>query len=116
MVLCVFLIYGGTVSLLKHFFQNGFCLWLVSYLKFTFGDNFAIYVMLCRLICPFMLIFFLHFCLGISDDGDLLVNVEFVCFFCIQESIMCVMDSNQILFYVTSLDLLVHSTSMVNGM
>ena len=29
---------------------------------------------------------------------------------------MCVVDSSQILFHVTYLDLLVHLTSMVNGM
>ena len=50
-------------------------LWPVSYLKFTFGDNFAIHMMLCRVICLFMLIFFfLHFCLGISEEDDLLLK------------------------------------------
>ena len=33
-----------------------------------------------------------------------------------QESMICVVDSNDILFDVTSSDLLVHSISMVNGM
>ena len=56
------LIYGGTVSLPKYFFfRMVSVLWFVSHLKFTFADNFPIHVMLHRLICLFMLIFFLHF-------------------------------------------------------
>ena len=72
---CVYVfIYGSTVSLPKHFFRMVSVLWLVIHLKFTFADNFAIHVTLCRLICLFMLIFFLHFCLGISEEDDLLVK------------------------------------------
>ena len=56
---------------------------------------------------------------GVSEEDDWLVNtyyVQFVCFFGIPESIMYVVESNEILFCVTFLDLFVHSTSMVNGM
>ena len=68
-------IYGGTVSLLKLFFRMVSVLWLVSYLTFTFGDNFAIHIMLCRLICLFMLVlFFCIFCMGISVEDDLLIK------------------------------------------
>ena len=61
-VLCVcFDLWRCCLSAETFFFQSGFCLWLVSYLNFTFGDNFAIHMMLCRLICLFMLIFFSAF-------------------------------------------------------
>ena len=46
----------------------------MSNLKFTFADNFAIHVLLYRLICLLMLIFFLHFCQGISKEDDLLLK------------------------------------------
>ena len=63
------------LSLPKHFFfRMVSVLWLVSHLKFTFADNFAVHVMLYRFICVSMLIFFLHFCLGISEEEDLLVK------------------------------------------
>ena len=56
---------------------------------------------------------------GVSEEGDKMINtyyVQFVCFFGIPESIMYVVESNQMLFCVTFLDLFVHSTSMVNDM
>ena len=42
-------------------------------------------------------------------------HVQFVYFSGIQERMICVVDRNQILFDVTSLDHIVHSTSMVHG-
>ena len=66
-----------------------------------------------------MLIFFLHFVSGISEEEDLLVkylSCRMCLFLGIPESMIYVVDSNQILFDVTSSDLLVHSTSMMNGM
>ena len=58
------LIYGGTVSAETFFFKMVSILWLVSYLKFTFGDNSVIHMMLCRLICLFILVFFSAFLSG----------------------------------------------------
>ena len=100
-------IYGSTVSLLKHFLCIMFSvLWPVSYLQLTFGDNFAIHMMLCRVICLFMLmLFFCSFCLGNSEEEDVVVKsvlCSFLCIFGISGSIMCVVNSNEILFYVTS--------------
>ena len=69
------LIYGGNVYLPKHFFSRMvYFLWILSHLKFTFADNFSIHVTLFRLICLFKLIFFLYFCLGISEEDALLVE------------------------------------------
>ena len=93
-------------------------LWPVSYLTLTFGDNFAIHIMLCRFMCLFMLVlFFCIFYVGIFVEDDLLGKYLLcrVCFFGIQVRIMCVLDSSEILCDVTSLDLLVHSSSKVNG-
>ena len=57
------------------FFRMVSVLWPVSYLTFMFGDNFAVHIMLCRLICLFMLVLFLCiFCVGIFVEDDLLVK------------------------------------------
>ena len=48
---------------------------------------------------------------GVSEEDDLLVNtycVQCVCLFGRQESIMYVVESNEILFFVTFLDVFVH--------
>ena len=103
--------------------QNIFSEWFMFYglwgiWNLHFLIIFSINVTLSRFICLFMLIFFLYFCLGLSDDDALLVNtyhIQSVYFSGIQESVICVVDRNQILFDVTSSDLIVHSTSMVNG-
>ena len=69
------LIYGGTVSLPKHFFfKMVYVSGIVSHLKFTFPDHFSINVLLSRVISLFMLIFFTGFCLGISQEDALLVK------------------------------------------
>ena len=47
---------------------------VASYLKFTFPDHFSINVILSTVISLFMLIFFMGFCLGISEEDVLLVK------------------------------------------
>ena len=68
------LIYGGTVSLPKHFCKMFYVSGIASHLKFTFPYHFCINVTFARLISLFMLIFFTGFCLGISEEDALLVN------------------------------------------
>ena len=83
--------------LVKWFFVSG----IVSHLKFTLPDHFSINVILSRVISLFMLIFLYRFCLGISEEDALLLNtyhVQCVYFSGIQESMICVVDRNQILF------------------
>ena len=56
------LIYGGSVSLPKHFFfKMVYFSGVVSHLKFTFPDHFSINVILSRVIPLFMWIFFYRF-------------------------------------------------------
>ena len=64
------------LSLCSIFFLRMVCVsWIVSHLKFTFPDHFCINVTLSRLVCLFMLIlFFLYFCLGISEEDALAVK------------------------------------------
>ena len=46
------------------------------------GDNFAIHMMLCRIISLFMLmLFFCSFCLGISEEEDVVVKSVLCSFF-----------------------------------
>ena len=108
----------GVLSLSKHFFTMVNVSGIVNHLKFTFHYHFYINVTLSRLISLFMLIFFTYFCLGISDEDALLVTY-LSCTICIfprntGKHDMC-SDRNEILSDVTSLDHIVHSTSMVHG-
>ena len=98
------LIYRGNLSLPKHFFNVVHVSGIVSHLKFTFPYHF--YINKYRFISLFMLIFFTYFCLGISEEDALLVKYLSckICLSGIQESMIGVVDRNQILFDVTSSD------------
>ena len=106
--------------LLKNiFFSKWFmfeALW--NHLKFTFWCHFYINVTCCRLISLFMLIFFTYFCLGISEEDAVCVKY-LLCMICIflrnTGKYDMWKDRHWILIDVTSSDILVYSTNMVNG-
>ena len=82
-IMCMFLFMEVLSLCWNIFFRMVSVLWPVSYQTFTFGDNFAIHIMLCRLICLSMLVlFFCIFCVGISVEDDLLVKY-FLCRVCL---------------------------------
>ena len=91
---------------------------IVGHLKFTFPYHFYINVTLSSLISLHVDIFvhifvwqFLMRMLYLSNT----YHVQSVYFSGIQESMICVVDRNQILFDVTSSNHIVHSTTMVDG-
>ena len=62
----------------------------------------------------FLHIFVWEFLMRMLDLSNT-YHVQSVYFSGIQESMICVVDRNQILFDITSLNHIVHSTSMVHG-
>ena len=101
------------------FFTMVYVSWVVSHLKFRFPDHFCLNVTLSRLISLFMLVVFLHIFVWAFLMRMLYLqntyHVQSVYFSGIQESMIYVVDRNQILFDVTSSDHVVHSNSIMNG-
>ena len=114
------LIYGGIVCLPKYyFFKMLYVSGIVSYVKFTFPDCFLIHVILSRVISLYVEIFVKCFVWEFLQRMFYLYNmyhVQCVYFSGIQESMICVVDRNQILCDVTCSDHIVHQTCMVLGL
>ena len=67
--------WGHSLSPKTFFFFKMVYVWgIASHLKFTFHCHFYINVTFCRLTSLFKLIFFIYFCLGISEEDTLLVK------------------------------------------